>query len=80
MPDTLAAITPLLQSLGLDSIHLHEGSLVVRTPIDGSVLARLNPDTPERVDAAIARAQAAFLQWRNTPAKSSPRDSVRCRK
>ncbi len=67
MPATIASITPLLQSLGLDT-PLREGSLVVRTPIDGSELARLTPDTPERVAVAVAHAQAAFLQWRNTPA------------
>lgn len=68
MPDASTAITPLLQSLGLNPAHLSSGSLAVRTPIDGSVLARLNPDTPETVAAALARAQAAFVQWRTTPA------------
>ena len=67
MPEANTLVHPLLQSLGVDASRLG-GSLAVRTPIDGSLLASLTPDTPASVDAAIAQAQAAFLAWRSTPA------------
>ncbi|GAB4182911.1 MAG: aldehyde dehydrogenase family protein [Thalassobaculales bacterium] len=44
-----------------------EGDLVVRSPIDGAEIGRLASDTPEQVDAKIARADAAFRQWRLVP-------------
>ena len=67
-PDIQALITPLLQSLGV-SIQPHgDASLAVHTPVDGSLLARLQPDTAASVAEAIARAQQAFLDWRLVPA------------
>jgi len=61
-------IHTLLQELGVD-LKAHEGKdLVARSPIDGSVLARLAADTPEQAARKIARAQAAFLAWRRLPA------------
>ncbi len=44
------------------------GPLVSRSPIDGSVLAEVAAVGPDAVDAAIARAHAAFLDWRVVPA------------
>jgi aldehyde dehydrogenase (NAD+) len=38
------------------------------SPIDESVIARVRLATAEECDAAIGRAHAAFLQWRNVPA------------
>src|ERR1043165_9308083 len=38
------------------------------TPIDGKVIAGVREATPEDYDAAVERAQAAFLKWRVTPA------------
>jgi aldehyde dehydrogenase (NAD+) len=44
------------------------GDLVARTPIDGSITARLPSATAADVTAAIARAHEAFLVWRLVPA------------
>ncbi|PWV59121.1 L-piperidine-6-carboxylate dehydrogenase [Plasticicumulans acidivorans] len=60
--------TELLASLGLDAATLDGGSLRVRSPIDGSTLACLQPHTPAAADAAITRAAAAFRDWRRVPA------------
>jgi len=56
----------LLAALGVPAAALRGGSLDVRSPIDGSLLAQL----PESDDAAaaIGRAQQAFLDWRSVPA------------
>ena len=56
----------ILQSWGLDG--LDTGDLEVRSPIDGTRLARLACDSPEDIDAKVGRAQAAFETWRQTPA------------
>ncbi|WP_448188511.1 L-piperidine-6-carboxylate dehydrogenase [Azospirillum sp. sgz301742] len=47
---------------------LRNGEIEVRSPIDGAVLGRVPADTPESVDAKIAAAHAAFLDWRSVPA------------
>ncbi len=44
------------------------GDLAVRTPVDGSEVGRVPPDTPETLEAKVARAAAAFPAWRDTPA------------
>ena len=56
----------LLAALGVPAAALRGGTLPVRSPIDGSLLAQL----PESDDAAaaIGRAQQAFLDWRSVPA------------
>ncbi|MBW7849707.1 MAG: aldehyde dehydrogenase family protein [Rhodospirillales bacterium] len=53
--------------LGLDPASLTGGSHVVRSPIDGSELARLPPHDRADVGEAVAKAQAAFLEWRGVP-------------
>ena len=68
MPDANTLLLPLMQSLGVDASRLNGGSLTVRSPIDGTLLASLTPDTPETVTQKIALAQAAFLEWRLVPA------------
>src|SRR5262245_54544188 len=60
-------IGQLLASLDLDPKTLADGDLVARSPIDGSVTARLKSHDPAGVEAAIGRAHAAFLEWRNIP-------------
>jgi aldehyde dehydrogenase (NAD+) len=57
----------LLRSLGLDSAALR-GPLCVRSPIDGSMLAQVPVHSRADADAALARAQQAFLAWREVPA------------
>lgn len=68
MPEANTLLPALLETLGVDATHLNSGSLTVRSPIDGSLLASLVPDTPETVTQKISQAQAAFLQWRLVPA------------
>jgi aldehyde dehydrogenase (NAD+) len=63
-----------LAALGLDPKNFaHDGAgsggeLVARSPIDGSVTARLVAHDAAGVDAAVGRAHAAFLAWRSVPA------------
>ncbi len=66
-----------LERLGIRSINPGvfcgewRGSGMVRervTPIDGKVIASVREATPEDYEAAITRAQEAFLKWRVTPA------------
>jgi len=58
----------LYGELGLEEAALSEGAHVVRTPIDGTEIARLPLHRPEDVERAIARAQTAFQVWREVPA------------
>jgi aldehyde dehydrogenase (NAD+) len=61
-------ITALMQQLGVD-LSAHAGSdLVVRTPVDGSVLATLRADDAAAIAAKIGAAQQAFVAWRDVPA------------
>ncbi|MCB9948612.1 MAG: aldehyde dehydrogenase family protein [Rhodospirillaceae bacterium] len=57
-----------LRHLGLAPEDLAAGDLSVRTPVDGSEIARLGQDTPDTVQSAIDRAQEAFIAWRGQPA------------
>ena len=52
----------------LDTGALRNGEIQVRSPIDGTVLGCVPADTLEAVDAKIAAAHAAFLEWRSVPA------------
>ncbi|HEY0836829.1 MAG TPA: aldehyde dehydrogenase family protein [Azospirillum sp.] len=52
----------------LDPAALRDGGIAVRSPIDGRPLGRVAADTAETVDAKIAAAHAAFLEWRGVPA------------
>lgn len=54
--------------LGMDVSILDRGEQAVRSPIDGTVLARIAFDTSDQIDARIARAAAAFAAWRQVPA------------
>jgi len=58
----------LLATLGVSQSSLSGGALQVRTPITGESLAEVETASPEQVDAAIAAAHEAFLQWRLVPA------------
>ncbi|QLP97121.1 MAG: aldehyde dehydrogenase family protein [Rhodoblastus sp.] len=58
----------LLDSLGVDVARLEAGAIVVRSPIDGRPLARLREADAGQTQAAIGRAHAAFLAWRQVPA------------
>jgi aldehyde dehydrogenase (NAD+) len=57
----------LIRSLGLEPIALQDGEVVVRSPIDGAVLARLHSHSAEQVAAMVGRAESAFQSWRLVP-------------
>jgi len=59
-------ISSLLEAVGIGS--LPEGEIVARSPIDGSITARLAGHDGAAVAAAIGRAHAAFQVWREVPA------------
>jgi aldehyde dehydrogenase (NAD+) len=61
-------ISALMGQFGVPAERLQGGPLQVRTPIDGRIIAALSPTQPNDVDAAIARAQRAFLALRMLPA------------
>jgi aldehyde dehydrogenase (NAD+) len=56
----------ILKSNGLDD--LTKGDLSVLTPIDGSEIANVSCHQVSDVDKMVEQSQAAFLQWRKTPA------------
>jgi len=60
--------TDLLNALGVPSSAYTGGTLQVRSPIDGVALGAVHEASAEDMRAAVARAHAAFLQWRNVPA------------
>ncbi len=61
-------LNELWGALGLDAGALTEGDLDVHSPIDGAVIARVNLDSAAGLEAGIARADAAFVEWRRVPA------------
>jgi aldehyde dehydrogenase (NAD+) len=58
----------IFSRLGLDRAALQSGDLEVRTPITGEVIARIASSSATDTDAAIARAQMTFEEWRDVPA------------
>ena len=61
-------LNELWGALGLDAGVLTHGDLDVHSPIDGAVMARVETDSAAGVEAGIARADAAFVEWRRVPA------------
>jgi aldehyde dehydrogenase (NAD+) len=49
-------------------VPITDGDLVARTPIDGTITARLPSHEAAAVTAAVGRAHDAFLVWRAVPA------------
>ena len=58
----------LFSSLGLNPETVTAGRLAVRSPVDGREIGRVPAADAGEVDAAIARASAAFAAWREVPA------------
>jgi aldehyde dehydrogenase (NAD+) len=58
----------LLNRLGLTERELQGGTLTVRTPIDGSELARVKTHTADHISAMIEKSVSAFKVWRTVPA------------
>nr|WP_170445167.1 aldehyde dehydrogenase family protein [Ruegeria arenilitoris] len=68
MKDVVMTAEHTLEKLGLTAAELTGGSLAVRSPIDGRVLARVHETPVADMDAVLARATAAFKAWRTVPA------------
>lgn len=58
----------LLKKLGVDKNAFSSGTLKIHSPIDGSLIGNVTPDTPKTLETKIARGHKAFLEWRNVPA------------
>ncbi len=58
----------ILARLGVSPGVWTDGPLLARSPITGETIGRLTPISAAESEAAIERAQAAFLQWRKVPA------------
>jgi aldehyde dehydrogenase (NAD+) len=68
-PAPLAEQVPaLLAKLGVDERALRGGTLEVRTPITGEVIAHVHKTDASEVAHQIGLANEAFLQWRSVPA------------
>ncbi|HEX8401612.1 MAG TPA: aldehyde dehydrogenase family protein [Allosphingosinicella sp.] len=65
--DSRAETAQVMRQLGLSADSLDGGDLEARSPIDGQVIGRVRSDSPRELDAALERAQAAFLAWRPVP-------------
>ncbi|MEJ6020718.1 L-piperidine-6-carboxylate dehydrogenase [Ramlibacter sp. PS4R-6] len=63
---TLAAKS--LAALGMPTSQTADGTLAVRSPIDGSAIGNVREASPAEVGKAVERAHEAFLAWRNVPA------------
>ncbi len=61
-------VTEIFHHLGIPRKVLESGDLPVRSPIDGTQIARIASDSAQATAEKIQRAQQAFLQWRVTPA------------
>lgn len=58
----------VLERCGFEPAEFTEGSLTVRSPIDGSILGKLQETPAASMQAVIDRSHAAFLAWRMVPA------------
>jgi aldehyde dehydrogenase (NAD+) len=61
-------VDDLMQSFGVPPAAWRDGTLTVRSPIDGAVLGAAASISATDAGAAIGRAHAAFLRWRDVPA------------
>ncbi|MFQ5347938.1 MAG: aldehyde dehydrogenase family protein, partial [Rhodothalassiaceae bacterium] len=64
----MTTLSETLSALHLDAAALRDGTLAVRSPIDGREIARLVPDDADDVARKVAAAAAAFATWRQRPA------------
>ncbi|WP_443750014.1 L-piperidine-6-carboxylate dehydrogenase [Asticcacaulis solisilvae] len=65
---TTEDVSALLSSLGVNRKSWSFGTLAVRSPVDGGLIANVPETSAPDAKAQIDRAQAAFLQWRTVPA------------
>ncbi len=66
--DSVMNAKEILLSFGLNEGDFTGGDLKVHSPIDGELLGALRQHKAKDVDAAVARAKSAFLEWRTVPA------------
>lgn len=59
---------PILDAFGFSEAEISGGSLIVTTPIDGSVIARMKIETVGQIDAKITASVVAFDAWKKVPA------------
>jgi aldehyde dehydrogenase (NAD+) len=64
---TSATHASTLSAAGLGDLP-QDGSLAIRTPVDGARLAALTPHSVDDAEQMVARAKTAFLSWRAVPA------------
>ncbi|MBC3935011.1 aldehyde dehydrogenase family protein [Undibacterium sp. CY7W] len=65
---TSPTIQALLSELGVQLADYQGDAIHSISPIDGKPLASLRADSASEVQARIAKAHAAYLQWRSVPA------------
>ena len=61
-------VDDLMQTFGVPPAAWRDGTITVRSPIDGAVLGGAASASATDASAAIGRAHAAFLHWRDVPA------------
>ncbi|GAA2925599.1 aldehyde dehydrogenase family protein [Kitasatospora cinereorecta] len=66
--DVRAKAENALARCGVELGAFKGDAITARTPVTGAALFGLRADTPADVDRAVEAAQAAFLDWRTTPA------------
>src|SRR5437870_1322079 len=62
-----SAAADLLRHFGIDAAATG-GELPVHSPIDGAQIARVRMHSAADATATVAKAHAAFAQWRDVPA------------
>jgi aldehyde dehydrogenase (NAD+) len=67
-PALAAEIAGLLSRMGVPADAIAGGGIPARSPVTGEVIGALAAAGPAEMQAAIARAHAAFLAWRTVPA------------
>jgi len=68
MKDIVMTAQTTLANLDLTEADLTGGTLKVTSPINGSLLAKVHETSAAEMEAVIARAKAAFRDWRVVPA------------
>jgi aldehyde dehydrogenase (NAD+) len=61
-------VDDLMRSCGVPPATWHEGTISVRSPIDGAELGSVASTSATDAAAAIGQAHASFLRWREVPA------------
>ncbi|MFA6207337.1 MAG: aldehyde dehydrogenase family protein, partial [Methylocystis sp.] len=67
-PGLAGEAAALLRTLGVQSQTFERGSVTIRSPITGEIIARVESVDSAQAHQAIARAANAFCVWRNVPA------------